>query len=75
MVVASLLYAVCLYRAYGVLDTLSPYIYIMNSWGNIAAYIQYFAKITLHFTRKHSRMIHEHLQMVHEHSRIVHEHV
>ena len=27
MVVASLLYAVCLYRAYGALDTLSPYIY------------------------------------------------
>ena len=26
-VVASLLYAVCLYRAYGALDTLSPYIY------------------------------------------------
>ena len=26
MVVASLLYAVCLYRAYGALDTLSPYI-------------------------------------------------
>ena len=28
MVVASLLYAVCLYRAYGALDPLSPYIYI-----------------------------------------------
>ena len=27
MVVASLLYAVCLYRAYGALDTLSPYLY------------------------------------------------
>ena len=27
MVVASLLYAVCLYRAYGALDTLSLYIY------------------------------------------------
>ena len=27
MVVASLLYAVCLYRAYGALDTLAPYIY------------------------------------------------
>ena len=27
MVVASLLYAVCLYRAYGTLDTLSPYRY------------------------------------------------
>ena len=27
MVVASLLYAVCLYRANGALDTLSPYIY------------------------------------------------
>ena len=32
MVVASLLYAVSLYRAYGALDTLSPYIYIINSW-------------------------------------------
>ena len=27
MIVASLLYAVCLYRAYGALDTLSLYIY------------------------------------------------
>ena len=30
MVVASLLYAVCLYRAYGALDTLSPYMYYLN---------------------------------------------